>query len=115
MVHANDMFEYGHNIIEAFMDGIFSSENLKKSDDATYDRVLEDVNNFIQKIESTAEKINLNLFKNFFDLTSPADYGKMLINTKNPDKNKEIVAEIKDKISDLKDRIKNMGEIEKKI
>ena len=54
------MLEYGDKIIEAFIDGIFSSEHLKKSDDAAYDRVLEDVNNFIQKIESTTEKINLN-------------------------------------------------------
>ena len=30
----------------------------------------------------------------------------MLINTENPDKNKEFVAEIEDRISDLKDRIK---------
>ena len=60
MIHANDMLEYGDKIIEAFIDGIFSSEHLKKSDDAAYDRVLEDVNNFIQKIESTTEKINLN-------------------------------------------------------
>ena len=32
----------------------------------------------------------------------------------NSDKNKEIVAEIKDRISDLKDRIREMGEKEKK-
>ena len=38
----------------------------------------------------------------------------MLINTKNPDKRKEFVAEINDGISDLKDRIKKMTETEKK-
>ena len=38
----------------------------------------------------------------------------MLIKTKNLDKNKEIVAEIKDRISDLKQRIKEMSETEKK-
>ena len=108
------MLEYGDKIIEVFIDGIFSSERLKKSDDAAYDRVLEDVNNFIQKIESTTEKVNLNQFEDFFNLSSPDDYAKMLINTKNPDKNKEIVAKIKDKISDLKDRIKKISEIEKK-
>ena len=37
----------------------------------------------------------------------------MLINT-SPDKNKEIVEEIEDWISDLKDRIKKMSEKEKK-
>ena len=45
------------------------------------------------------------MFKEFFEL-SLADYAKELINTKNSDENKKFVAEIKDRISDLKDRIK---------
>ena len=53
-----------------------------------------------------SEKINLNLIEEFFESPSPADYAKMLIYVKNPDKNKEIVAEKNDRISDLKDRIK---------
>ena len=52
-----------------------------------------------------SEKINLSLFEDFFESSSPADYAKMLIKTKNLDKNKEIVAEIKDRISDLKQGI----------
>ena len=74
----------------------------------------EDVKDFIQKIESIAEKINLNLFNKFFESSSPADYAKMLINIKNADENKKIVEEIEDKISYLKDRIKRMNEKEKK-
>ena len=105
-MHANDMLEYGDKIIEAFRDSTFSSEHLKRSDDAAYNHVLEDANNFIQKIETMTEKINLNLFENFFKSPSPADYAKMLSNTKNPDENKEIAAEIKDRISNLKDRTK---------
>ena len=108
------MLEYLDKIIEAFRDGTFSSEYLKKSDDATYDYVLDDVNNFIQKIESMAEKINLSLFEDFLESLSPANYAKKLINTKNPDKHKEFVAEINDGISNLKDRIKKMSETEKK-
>ena len=88
---------------------------LKKTDAAAYDYVLKDVNSFIQKIESMSEKINLSLFEDFFESSSPADYTEMLINIKNADENKGIVAEIKDKISDLKDRIKEMSEVEKKI
>ena len=53
--------------------------------------------------------------KIFFGFSSPADYGKMLINTSNPNENKGNVAEIKDRISDLKDRIKEMSQTEKKI
>ena len=118
-MHANNMLEYGDKIIEAFRDGNFLSEHLKKLDDAAYDYVLKDVNSFIQKInesiESKLEKINLSLFEGFFGSSSPADCIKMLINTKNSDGNKIFVAEIKDRISNLKDKIKNMSETEKKM
>ena len=40
------------------------------------------------------EKINLTLFEEFFESSSPADYVKMLINTKNADENKEFVKQI---------------------
>ena len=62
-----------------------------------------------------AEKINLSLFEDFFGSSPPADYAKELINTKNLNENKEIVAEIEDRIPDLKDRIKEMSETEKNI
>ena len=54
------------------------------------------------------EKINLSLFEDFFEFSSPADYAKTLINIKNADENIGIVAEAKDRISDLKDRVKEM-------
>ena len=75
---------------------------------------MKDVETFIQKIESMAENINLSLFEDFFESSSPADYAKELINVKDPNENKEIVAEIKNRILDLKDRIKEMSEKEKK-
>ena len=53
-----------------------------------------------------SEKINLSLFEDFFESSSPADYAKKLININNPDKNKEFVTEMKDRISNLKGRIK---------
>ena len=82
------------------------SEHLKTSDGAAHDHVLEDVNSFIQKIESMAEKTNLSLFEDFFESSSQAYYAKTLVNTKNLDKNRQNVAEMKDRISNLKDRIK---------
>ena len=36
LLHANGMLEYVDKIIEAFRDGTFSSEHLKKPDDAVY-------------------------------------------------------------------------------
>ena len=102
-MQANDMLEYKDKIIDAFKNGIFLSGHLKISDCAAHGHVLEDVKNVIQKIGSMSEKINLSLFKDFFESQSPVIYAKMLINTENPDENKEFAAEIEDRISDLKE------------
>ena len=60
------------------------------------------------------EKIKWSLFEDFFQLSSPTSYAKMLINTKDWDENKKNVEEIENRISDLKDRVKRMGDKEKK-
>ena len=114
LMQANDILEYRDKIIEAFRDCTFSSEHLKKSANTAYDYMLKDVKKFIQKIESVVKNINLSLFEDFFESSSPDDYAKKLINVKDPNENKEIVAEIKDGILDLKDRIKEMSEKEKR-
>ena len=54
------------------------------------------------------------MFEDFFESLSPTNYAKTVINTKNPNENKEIVAEIKGRISNLKGRIKEMSKTEKK-
>ena len=113
-MQANDLLEYRGKVIKAFKDCTFLSEHLKKSDDATYNYVLKDVNKFIEEIKSMEEKINLSLFEEFFESSSTADYAKMLINTKNADENKEFVEEIENRILDLEDKIKEMNEKEKK-
>ena len=74
------------------------SKHLKKLDNTAYNYVLKDVNKFIEEIKSMEEKINLSLFEEFFESSSPADYAKMLINTKNLNENKEIAVEIEDRI-----------------
>ena len=76
--------------------------------------MLGDVNKFIEKIKLMEEKINLNLFEEFFDHSSPADYVKILINAKNADENKENVEETGDRILALKDRIERMSKKKKK-
>ena len=114
MRQANDLLKCRGSIIKAFKDGIFLSEHLKKSDDGAYNYILENVNEFIEEIKSIKEKINLSLFKEFFELSSPAKYAKELINTKNQDENKKRIEEIKYRISDLEDIIKKMSENEKK-
>ena len=83
-------------------------------DNAAYGFTLKSVNEFIEEITSMEEKINLSLFEEFFESSSPTDYAKMLINTKNADENKENVKETENRILDLEDRIKEMNEKEKK-
>ena len=97
LMHANDLLKYRDKIIEAFKEGTFSSEHLEKSHGAAHDYVLENGNDFIHKIKSMTENTNLSLFSEFFEL-SPADYAKKIIKVKDPDENKEIVAEKKDNI-----------------
>ena len=77
-MEANDMLNYRDEIIEAFRNGTFSYEHLKKSDDAAYDYRLKDASKSIKKIESMAKNINLSLINEFFEL-SPVDYAKYLI------------------------------------
>ena len=114
-MQANGMLKYRNKIIGALKDGTLLSKHLKTSDDAALYHMLEDVKDFIQKIKLIAEKINLSLFEDFVESSSPADFAKKLINTRNLGKNKEFVAEIKDRISYLKDRMKEMSETEKSI
>ena len=78
-MQANDMLNYRDEIIEAFRNGTFSSEHLKKSDNVAYDYRLKDASKSIKKIESMAKNINLSLINEFFEL-SPVDYAKYLIN-----------------------------------
>ena len=94
-MQANDLLEYRNKTIDVFKDGTFLSEHLKKTDNAAHCYVLKNVKEFIQKIESMSEKINLSLFEDFYELL-PVNYAKNLINIENPDKNKEFVAEIED-------------------
>ena len=51
--------------------------------------MLKIVNKSIEEIKSKEEKIDLSLFEEFFESSSPADYAKMLINAKNRHENKK--------------------------
>ena len=82
----DEILEYRDKIIDAFKDGTFLSEYLKNPDGTGYEYVLKNVKKFTQEIESMSKKINLSLFEEFFESSSPAN-AKMLINT-NPDEKK---------------------------
>ena len=115
LMHAKDPLECRNKIIDAFKDGTFRSEHLKGLDDSAYDYVLKDVNKFTEEIRPMEEKINLSLFEEFFEYSSPVDFAKILINIKNRDKNKKNVEDIENRILALKDRIEKMSKKEKKM
>ena len=66
LIHANELLECRDEIIKAFKDDIFLFEHLKKLDDAAYNHVLKNLNEFTEEIKSIEEKINLCL-KIFLD------------------------------------------------
>ena len=55
------------------------------------------------------------MFKGYFNFSVPSASAKELYETKDKTKNNELVEEIKNKWSDLKDEIKKMSEDEKEI
>ena len=55
------------------------------------------------------------MFKNYFNFVVPSSLAKKLYETKNKNKNNELVEERKKRWSNLKDEIKKMPEDEKKI
>ena len=58
-MQANDLLKYRDEIINAFENGTFLSEHLKKkSDDAVNNYVSDVVNKYIEEIKSMEEKIN---------------------------------------------------------
>ena len=114
-MQANDLLKYRDKIIQAFRDGTFLSEHLKKTDDAAYNYVLKDVNSFIQEIKSMEEKNNLSLFEDFLDYHHQLIMQKCLFILKIQMETKKNLAEIEDRISNLKDRIKEMSETGKNL
>ena len=61
----------------------------KKTDDVANNYVLEVLNKYTEEIKSMEEKSCLSLFKGFFELSSPANYAKVLSNTKYRNENKK--------------------------
>ena len=55
------------------------------------------------------------MFQDYFDSVVPSALAKKLYETKNKNKNNELVEEIKNRWNNLKDEIKKMSEDEKEI
>ena len=114
LIQVNDLLKHRDAIIDAFEKRISLFEQVKGESKNAGEFVVEEVSNFIQKIESMSKNISLSFFNEFFE-SLLVYYANYLINLKNTKENKAFVTESKNRTSSLKDRIKEMSEKEKKI
>ena len=106
------MFHAREDIIGFFEKGIFPFKgNVFKTKEEKSEEIKEEtkegfINNAIALIERESKDINNDLFKTYFNFLAPIDLAKKLFETKDKKKNSELVEEIKNRWSNLKDEIK---------
>ena len=128
---AKKLLSNGQEVIDAFKTGIFpymdgfqikeeseeeSEEELEEElEEKKSEEIKDDFKKFIEYIEEKSEGVNYNLFRDYFNFPVPSALAKKIYETKNKNKNNELVEAIKSRWSDLKDKIKKMPGYEKKI
>ena len=105
------MFHARENIVNYFKKGIFPFKGKVfkakevKSEQIKEEKKEELINNAIALIKKESKDINNDLFKTYFNFSAPIDLAKKLFETKDRKKNSELVEEIKNRWSNLKDEI----------
>ena len=84
----------------------------EESEKNRLEKIIDDYKKFIEYIENESNGINCDLFRDYFDLVVPSALAKKLFETKNKNKNNELVELIKVRWSNLKDEIKKMSKDE---
>ena len=102
---ASELFYARENIVDYFKEGIFLYKgNVFKSKEKNQQKnQKKKVKNFFKYIEKESKDINYDLFKTYFNFSIPTALVKQLYETKDKKKNNELVKEIKNGWSDLKD------------
>ena len=90
-----------------------SGEELEEESEEESEK--ERVKKFIEYVEKKSKDLNYDLFKNYFNFVVPSSLAKKLYETKNKNKNNELVKATKNKWSNLKDEIKKMSKMKKKL
>ena len=75
----------------------------------------ERIKQFFEYIENESKDISYDLFEDYFDFSVPSALAKKLYETKNKNKNNELVELIKVRWSNLKDEIEKMSEDQKNL
>ena len=117
---ATELFHVRENIIRFFEEEIFPfkgnvfktkvEEEIKEK--TKEQKIEEFINNSISFIERNSKDINNDLFKEYFDFSTPNDLAKKLFEIKDTKKNSELVKEIKNRWSSLKDETQKMSKEE---
>ena len=87
----------------------------EKSGETPEEKLKEYINNTFTFIEEKSKNINNDLFRKYFNFSKPIDLTKKLFETKDRKKNSELVEEIENRWSSLKDEIKKMSKEELKM
>ena len=120
----SDLFEKG---ISSYKGNVFKTKEEKSKDDSedeSGEELEEDseeesekkrVKKFIEYVEKKSKDLNYDLFKNYFNFVVPSSLAKKLYETKNKKKNNELIKATMNKWSNLKDEIKKMSKMKKKL
>ena len=113
---ASELFYARENIVDYFKEGIFLYKgNVFKSKEKNQQKnQKKKVKNFFKYIEKESKDINYDLFKTYFNFVVPSSLAKKLYETKDKKKSNKLVNVIKSGLSDLKNKIKEISEDEKK-
>ena len=97
-----------------FEKGIFPFKgNVFKTKEEKLEETKEELTtNAVTFIEKNSKDINNDLFQTYFNFLAPIDLATKLFKTKDKKKNSELVKEIKNRWSKLKDETKKMSEEE---
>ena len=97
------MLNNRQEVIDAFKTGIFPYiDGFQKKKN----QIKDDFNKFIKYIEKESKGINYDLFKECFSFSVTSALAKKLYETKNKNKNNELVEATKNRWSSLKDEIR---------
>ena len=105
------MFDARDDIIDLFdketflcKGNVFKTKE-EESEESKLEKIKDDYNKFTKYIENESKGISYDLFKDYFNLVVPSVLVKKLCETKNKDKNNELVELIKVRWANLKDEI----------
>ena len=114
MFHAKEditgFFEKG---IFPFKGNVFKTKEEEEIKEKTKEEKIEEfINNVISFIEKESKDIDNDLFKKYFDFSTPVALTKKLSEIKDARENSRFVKEIKNRWSNLKDKIEEMSKEE---